>query len=149
MVTDIKKIGPLRIFLPEMNIYERYSNKTKFMTYLYIIYKYMTTWEKVSSIIIKKNKSGFMYNKKYLKSEKRFNTKENFQCFYIPITLFDSVYIKDGNYYPKVFLEKFIHSFLLQKHNKFWFMGLWKLLLKYNNFSKLGTRKFRFLKCDF
>ena len=25
--------------------------------------------------------------------------------------LFDSVYRKDGNYYPKVFSEKFIHNF--------------------------------------
>ena len=36
------------------------------------------------------------------------NTKESFQCFYILVILFDSVYRKDGNYYPKVFLEKFI-----------------------------------------
>ena len=60
MVTDIKKIGPLRIFLPEMNIYERYSNKTKFMYFMvkheFFFDKYMTTWEKVSSIIIKKIK---------------------------------------------------------------------------------------------
>ena len=49
--------------------------------------------------------------KKYQKAEKRFNTKESFQSFYIPVKLFDSVNIKDGNYYPKVFLEKFIHNF--------------------------------------
>ena len=56
-----------------------------------------------------------MYNKKYLKSEKRFNRRENFQYFYIPIILFDSVYRKDGNYYPKVFLEIFIHNFFFGK----------------------------------
>ena len=31
---------------------------------------------------------------------------ENFHCFYIPQILLDSVYRKDGNYYPKVVLEK-------------------------------------------
>ena len=30
-------------------------------------------------------------NKKYLKAGKRFNTKESFQCFYIPLVLFISV----------------------------------------------------------
>ena len=30
-------------------------------------------------------------NKKYLKAEKRLNTKESFQCFYIPLVLFISV----------------------------------------------------------
>ena len=36
--------------------------------------------------------------------------KESFQCFYMPVILLDSVYRKDGNYYPKVFLEKLIHN---------------------------------------
>ena len=71
----------------------------------------MTIWEKLSNIIIKKINSELIYNKKYLKAEKRFNTKESFQCFYIPVILFDSVYRKDRKYYPKVFLEKFIHNF--------------------------------------
>ena len=31
--------------------------------------------------------------------------------FFIPVILIDSVYRKDKNYYPKVFLEKFIHNF--------------------------------------
>ena len=60
LVTDIKKIGPLCIFLPEINIYKRYSNKTKFMYFMVkheiFFDKYMTTWEKVSNIIIKKIK---------------------------------------------------------------------------------------------
>ena len=67
--------------------------------------KYMTTWENVSNII-KKINSGLIYNKKYLKAEKRFNAKESFQCFYVPVILFDSVYRKDRNYYLEVFLEK-------------------------------------------
>ena len=52
-------------------------------------------------------------NKINLKSEKRFNTKENFQCFYTRVILSDSVYRKDGNYYLKVFLEIFIYNFFL------------------------------------
>ena len=98
--------------------------------------KYMTIWEKVSTII-QINKNELIYNKKYLKAEKGFNTNESFQCFYIPAIMFDSVYKKDGNYYPKVFLEKFIHNFFLKKYNRFWFLGLWKFLLKYKNFSSL------------
>ena len=31
--------------------------------------------------------------------------------FLYTVILFDSVYQKDRNYYPKVFLERFIHSF--------------------------------------
>ena len=58
----------------------------------------MTIWEKVSNMITKIN-SELIYNKKYLKAGKRFNTKESFQCFYIPVILLDSLYKKDGNYY--------------------------------------------------
>ena len=47
-----------------------------------------------------------MYNKKYLKDEKRFNTKENLQYFFTPVVLFDLAYRKDRNYYPKLFLKK-------------------------------------------
>ena len=72
-----------------------------------------------------------MYNEKYLKAEKWFNTKESFKCFYTPVILFDSVYRKDGNYYPQVILEKFTHNFFLEKYKKFWFLSLWKFLLKY------------------
>ena len=71
----------------------------------------MTIWKKVSNIIKMKINIELIYNKKYLKTEKRFNTEESFQCFYIPVILLDSVYRKEGNYYPKVFLEKFIHNF--------------------------------------
>ena len=48
----------------------------------------MTIWEKVSNII----KTNFKSKLRYLKAEKRFNTKENFQCFYVPVILFDSIY---------------------------------------------------------
>ena len=68
--------------------------------------KYLTIWEKVSNII-KKINNELIYNKKYLKAEKRFNTKES----YIPVILFDSVYKKEGNHYPKMFLEKILRNF--------------------------------------
>ena len=96
--------------LPEMSIYKRYSDETKCMYFMI--------------------KDGKIFDKYYLKAEKRFNTKESFQCFYIPVTLFDSMYGKGGNYYPKVFLEKFIHAFFSEKYKKFRFLGLWKFLLK-------------------
>ena len=41
---------------------------------------------------------------------KKFDRKESFQCFYILVILIDSVYKKDENCYPKVFLERFIHK---------------------------------------
>ena len=53
--------------------------------------KYMTVWGKVSNIIKRKFNSELIYNKKYLKAETRFKAKESFQCFYIPVILFDSV----------------------------------------------------------
>ena len=114
---DNKEIRPLCIFFPEVSIYKRFSDKTKCMYFmikydLFFFYKYMAIWEKVSSIIIKKFNSEFLYNKKYLKAEIRFNTKESFQFFYVPVILFHSVYRKDGNCYAKVLLEKFIHNFL-------------------------------------
>ena len=84
--------------------------------------KYMTIWEKVSNII-KNINSELIYNKKYLKAEKRFNTKESFQWFYIPVILFNSVYRKDGNHYPKVFLEKIIHNFFWKNITNFGFWG--------------------------
>ena len=85
--------------------------------------KYMAIWEKVSNITKKKFNSELIYNKIYLKAEKRFNKKESFQCFYIPVILFDSVYRKDGNYYPSAFLEKFIVNFFWKNIRNFGFWG--------------------------
>ena len=51
---------------------------------IFFLDKYMTIYEKVSNIINELN-SKLIYNKKYLKAEKRFNTKETFQCFYTPL----------------------------------------------------------------
>ena len=103
-----------------MSICKWYSDKTKYIYFyakwwkLIVSDKYMTTWEKVSSIIkiiTVNNIKIITYNIKNLKAEKRFSTKESFQCFYVPVILFDSAYKKDRNYFLKVFLEKFIHNY--------------------------------------
>ena len=58
-----------------------------------------------------------IYSKKYLiAKKKKFNTKEGFQCLHrkvipVPVILIDSVYRKDENCYPKLFLEKRFHLF--------------------------------------
>ena len=118
----IKEIRPLRIFFPEMSIYKRYSDKTKcmyFMTKDEIIFdKYMIILEKVSNII-KEINSELIYSKTYLKAEKICNTKDDFHCFYIPVILFDSVYIKYEKYYPKASFEKFIDNFFWRNIRKF------------------------------
>ena len=51
--------------------------------------KYMEIFEKVSNIIKNKFNSELTYSKKYLKAEKRINTKGGFQCLYAPIILID------------------------------------------------------------
>ena len=66
--------------------------------------------------------------------------------FHIPSILIDPVYTKDENYYPKVFLEKFIHNFFLEKYKKFWFLRLCKFILKHKKNFKIGARKFIFLR---
>ena len=65
-----------------MSTYKRYSDKTR---YLYFMIedkksfdKYMTIWEKVSNIIKTNFNSEPVYNKFYLKTEKRFNTEKSF-----------------------------------------------------------------------
>ena len=84
--------------------------------------EYMKIWEKVSNAI-KKNNSELVCNKKYLKAEKNINTKEILQCFYIPVILIDSVYKKDEQYYPKVFLEKVIHNVFWRSIRNFGLRG--------------------------
>ena len=49
-----------------------------------------------------------LYAVKISKSLKeKVNTKWSFQYLYAPVILIDSIYRKDENYYPKVFLEKY------------------------------------------
>ena len=75
-----------------MSIYKKYFDKTKCMYFMIkdekIFDKYMKILEKVSKIR-KKSYSELIYNKKYLRAQKKFNTKESFLCFYIPVLLFD------------------------------------------------------------
>ena len=61
--------------------------------------------KKVSDVIKTNFNSELIYNKFCLKAEKRFNTKESFQCLYTPVILIDSIYIENKNCYPKVFLD--------------------------------------------
>ena len=62
-----------------MNIHKRYSDKAKNM---YFMIKGEKTFDKYIAIYkIRKIFSQLIYNEKYLKAEKRFNTKESFQCF--------------------------------------------------------------------
>ena len=75
--------------------------------------KYNEILEKFSNMI-KKINSELIYNKKYVKAEKKshnekINTKDCSQCIHISVILIDSVYTKDKNYYPQVFLEKYKH----------------------------------------
>ena len=72
----------------------------------------MEILEKVSNIIKNKFNNELTYSKKYFKVEKnkqinKTNTKGGFQCLYVPVLLIDSIYRKDENYYPKVFLARY------------------------------------------
>ena len=79
-----------------MSVYKRYSDNAECMYFMMkdekIFDKYTTVWDKVSNLIKKKFNSELIHDKKYLKVEKRFNTKESFQCFYIPVILLHSGY---------------------------------------------------------
>ena len=67
-------------------------------------HKHNEIWEKVSNIIEKEFNSELVYNKKYLKAEKKINAKKDFLHICTKEIFIDSVYRKDKNYYPKVFL---------------------------------------------
>ena len=107
---------------PEMSISKKYSDNIKCMYFMIEdkkIDKYMTIWEKLSSIIRKIN-SKHTYNKKYLKAEKRFNAKEGLFLYTSNICL---IYRKNRNYYSKVFLEKFVHNYFWRRIINFVFLG--------------------------
>ena len=81
--------------------------------------KCIAIWEKLSTII-KKIILSFIYNnKKYLKLEKGFNTKESFQWFYIPVILFDSILQKRWKLLSESVFEKNYSARFLEKYNKF------------------------------
>ena len=114
------KNRPLCIFLPKMSTYRRDFDKTKCMSFLIkdekLLEKYNEIWKKVSSITKKEFDSNPVYNEKYVKTKvKSYNgkintnvdnktRKEGSQCICLSVVLIDSVYKKDENYYPQVFL---------------------------------------------
>ena len=66
---------------------------------------------KKSAIASKNNNSEPVHNKIYFKTEiNRINVKEGSQCICISVILTDSVYRKDKNYYPQVFLQKYRYA---------------------------------------
>lgn len=93
---DNEEIRNLCIFFPEMGAYKRFFDKTKYM-YCMIddeipFDKYMTFCKNVSSIIKTKFNSELIYNKFYIKAEKRL-------IQFIQLIQFIE------NFYPKVFLD--------------------------------------------
>ena len=111
---DPEKIKPLCIFHPHMIIYKKSFYQNRCIYFLIkkekVFIKYMDILENVRNIIKNKFNSEFLYSKKYLKTEKHTHTHTHnggFQCLYAPVILIDSIYRKDENCYPKVFLEKY------------------------------------------
>ena len=138
-------------------------------------------FKKVSNIIIKEFNSKPMYNEKYLKTKMtcyngKTNTnihnnktqKEGSQCIFLSVILTASVYRKDKDYYPQLFLEEW--KYVAKEKNMLKFItdaietsdddsdrpnSIEEILMKkitYNNFLtmnflNIGARKFHFLKC--
>ena len=88
-----------------------------------LLEKYNQIWKKVSNIIKKEFDSNPVYNEKYIKAKTKpdngkINTnfhnnkilKEGSQCICLSVILIDSVYKKDKNHYPQVFLEENSHK---------------------------------------
>ena len=108
----MKLYGLLYIFFPEMSIYKRYSDTTKCIYFMIKDEnKLINIWQFGKSFNIE-----LIYNKEYIKAEK------SFQHFHMRVMLLDLVYRKDENYYPKVFLQKFIHNFFTKSITNF---GFW------------------------
>ena len=109
---DAEKTRHSFIVCSEMSIYMRDFDKTTCMCFLIkegkVFDKYNEIWEKLAI----SPKGNLMVNlhiiKKSLKAEKKINTKEIFQYFWITIIVIDSVYRKDENYYLKVFSENIV-----------------------------------------
>ena len=115
-----------------MSAYRREFDKTKWMSFLTkdgkLLEKYNKIWKNVSNIIEKEFDSKSVYNEKYLKTEiKSYNRKistifrnnkipkELPECIFLSVTLIDSTYRKDKDYYPQVFLEEFLLMILTEK----------------------------------
>ena len=90
-------------------------------------------FKKISNIIIKEFNSKPMYNEKYLKTKMtcyngKTNTnihnnktqKEGSQCIFLSVILTASVYRKDKDYYPQLFLEEW--KYVAKEKNMFKFI---------------------------
>ena len=93
-----------------------------------LLKKYNEIRKKVGSIIKKEFHSKPEYLKTKIKSyNRKFNTnfhnnkipKEDSQCICLSVILIDSVYRKDKNYYPQVFLEEWKYIAKEKKTSKF------------------------------
>ena len=109
--------------------------------------------KKVSNIIKKEFDSKSVCNEKYMKTKtksynEKINTnfqnnkisKEGSQCICLSLVLIDSVYRKDKNYYPQVFLEEFKYVVKEEKMSKFITDNMKKSVMK-----KIKYRFFFFL----
>ena len=119
-----------------MSAYRKDFGKTKCMSFFIkdekLLEKYNEIWKKVSNIIRKEFDSKPVYNEKYIKTKikscnEKINTnfhnneipKEGSQCICLSVILIDSVYKKDKNCYPQVFLEECKYVVKEKKKSKF------------------------------
>ena len=106
-----------------MSAYRRDFDETKYMSFLIkddeFLERYNEIWEKVRNITKKEFDIEPIYNEKYLRTKRKsYNgkinknvhnnkiPKESSQFIYLLVILIDSVYRKDKNYYPQVFLKE-------------------------------------------
>ena len=120
-----------------MSVYRR---GFKFMSFLIkdekLVEKYSENWKKVNNMIKKGLNCNSVYNDatlyatlyitlyKYIKTKikfynGKFNTKRDLNVICLSLILIDSVYKKDKNYYPQVFLEEFKYIIKEKKKSKF------------------------------
>ena len=68
------KIRLLRVFLTKMNAYRKDSDETKYISFLIkddeLLEKFNEIWDKISYASGKEIDSNWVYNKKYLRTEK-------------------------------------------------------------------------------
>ena len=136
----VKKI--LNIFLAmtfvhipsKISTYRGEFDKTNCMTSLIkdekLLAKYNKVWKNISCIVKKEFDSKPEYDEKYLKTKiKSYNGKINInfqnnkipekdsQCACLSVISIDSVYRKNKNYYPQVFLERYVYMLLKKKRH--------------------------------
>ena len=101
-----------------------------------LVEKYSENWKRVNNMIKKGLNCNSVYNDatlyatlyitlyKYIKTKikfynGKFNTKRDLNVICLSLILIDSVYKKDKNYYPQVFLEEFKYIIKEKKDSKF------------------------------